>query len=780
MGKIVPFEGSTSSKIYVVGEAPGENEEVEGRPFVGGSGRLLNRLLMEVGLVRSECRIGNLMRVRPPGNNFAHFYLDKMKKFPRPELLEGIRYLKEDIKMCNPNIVLVLGGEALRALTGEMGITNWRGSVLFSKELGCKLLPTLHPASLLRAWGNVPLVLFDFKKLRREAKTPDYTLRTKEFILAPDYDRVMYELGRLKDVKRISFDVETDEDRHITALALADGPYRAISIPFTNSTGAPYWKLEEEIAVWKECKMVLENPNIGKIAQNAQFDIIMLMINPYHINVKGLVLDTMCAHHTIYPEMAASEGMETGAGKKMKTIGGGGKSLGLLCSIYTTQPYYKHWGKSGNDMTFWKYNGMDACVTFEAAIELEKEMKEFGVFEFYHKFVHPLIPILLEMQIRGVKIDQSVRVDAYKWYEEETEKLQAKIDGAVGRPINVMSHNQLKQLLYVDLGLPPKYKRGTIKTTTDEEALRELGKKYKSPIFDLILEIRHNRKLLGTYLDDKGGEDGRLRCSYVIGGTETGRLSSRQSVFGSGTNLQNIPHGVCRRMFVADGGKVFMEADLSQAEARVVAYLSEEGRLIDLFSSGGDIHTQNAAWIFNKELSEVSLTERTLAKRLVHASNYGIGPRAFGHHAGIREAEARVLLGKYFDTFPNIKAWQLRTQAGLNKTRTVTTPMGRKRTFFGRWGEQLFREAYAFVPQSTVADLLNLALIRLREARPEVELVLQVHDSFVLQCLIEDVGKWYEWVEEAFDIPILVGGKELRIPIEIKVGKNWEDMEVVK
>jgi len=773
MGRVVEFEGSKRSKIYIVGEAPGATEELEGKPFVGGAGRLLNRLLMEAGMVRGECRIGNVMRVRPLKNDFSQFYEEKTRKTPKAELLQGREYLKKDIRECNPNVVMALGNEALRALTGEKGITNWRGSILFSKDVGCKIIPTIHPASLLRSWNNVPLVMFDFKRVREESKSSEYSIRTREFMLMPSFETVMKEIDRQQMSKRVSFDVETDEDGHITALALADSPWHALSIPFTQSNGSPYWVLEDEIAIWRRIK------GIGKIAQNAQFDIIMFLTNPYHVDTKGLWMDTMCAHHTVYPEMAASETQATG-----KHRIGGGKSLGLLCSIYTRQPYYKHWGKSGNDETFWKYNCMDAAVTYEIAEVLEKEMKEFGVFEFYNKFVHPLIPVLLKMQMRGVKINQGVREKAMKEYEDNTREMQKKLDGAVGYAVNVMSPKQLQTLLYDDLGLPPQYKKGSVRVTTNEEAINNLAKKFPSPVFDLILTIRGNRKIIGTYLNDEGKPDGRMRCSYVIGGTETGRLSSRESVFRTGTNLQNFPPGVCRRMLEADEGKVMIAADQSQAEARVVAYLAEENRMIDVFVNGEDIHQLTADSLpfgfmpSGSAYENVPNPRRLFAKKHVHAFNYGEGELTFARRARIERKVAGMIRDKYFDKFPRIKAWHMKTQAMLGKSRTMTTPMGRRRTFFGLWGEQLFREAYAFVPQATVADINNLALIRLGEE----ECLLTTHDEIVVQCKDnrEDIEGTIARIREAFNIPILVNGRELLIPIELKIGKNWDEMEKIK
>lgn len=783
MGKIVEFDGPRDAKIFLVGEAPGMHEEIEGKPFVGGAGKLLNRLLMEAGMIRGECRIGNVMRVRPEKNDFGMFYYDKSRKIPRQELLDGISYLKGEIIRCNPNVVVAMGNEPLRALTGERGITNWRGSILFNKGVGCKIIPTIHPANLLRSWNNVPLVMFDMRRVREESMFKEYTLREREFIIRPSFEELIISLRKLREAKRIGFDVETDYDGHITAIALADSPWHAISIPLSNSEGAPYWLIAEEEEIWKEVKIIMEDERIEKIAQNAQFDIIMFLINPWHIDVKNLWIDTMCAHHTVYPELAASETQETG-----KHRIGGGKSLGLLCSIYTRQPYYKHWGKSGNDEMFWKYNCMDAAVTFEIAERLDKEMEDFNVKEFYYKYVHPLIPILLKMQIRGVKIDHDMREKAKEEYEKETEELQAKLDGAIGHAINVNSPKQLQVLLYEDLGLPKKYKRGTTRVTTDEMALEELAVKYNSPIFELILKIRHNKKLIGTYLQDKGGDDGRMRCSYVIGGTETGRLSSRKSVFGTGTNLQNIPPGVCRRMFVADDGMVFVEVDLSQAEARVVAYDAEEEKMIEVFESGGDIHQVTANSLPTNFVPSGSAYEnvpnpvRLFAKKHVHAFNYGEGEFMFAKRAKIEKSLSKALRNGYLDKFSNIRAWHLRIQSQLNKSRTMTTLTGRRRTFFGMWGEQLFREAYAYIPQGTVADVLNLALIRFdnTERKYFMELMLQTHDSFMFQCVRGEVGFHVEVLRKCFDIPLYINGRTFTIPIDVKVGDNWDEMEKVE
>ena len=771
MSRLVDYEGPTNHPaIYLVGEAPGETEEYEGKPFVGGSGRILDKLLIDSGIYRKDCRIANVMRVRPPANNFAHFYVDKQCHIPKPELEEGRRYLIEDIKKCSPTVVVCMGNEALLTLFHHRGITDWRGSILWHRTLGVKVIPTIHPAMVMRMWEYLPLALFDFKRIKEESKFPEVRKVQRDFKTMPTFEEVSAWCTKLQNSKRICFDIETSPTTipRLTAVGFADSPYSAICIPFTYAKGEqviPYWaSVEEELAVMRMIKEVLECEN-EKIAQNAQFDCTVLQVNVPGITVNNLVLDTMCGFHTLYPELP--------------------KSLATLCSIYTLQPYYKDM-RTGVQEEFWKYNCLDTTVTFECAIQIEQELKEFGMWEFYNKYVHPLIPILTQLQIEGVKIDVPKLESAKTQLEGEALELQGKLNAAAGKDINVMSPKQLKEFLYGDLGLPPKYKRGENKETVNEEALEKLSQTHPSPIFELILGIRRRRKLVGTYLQGLAGPDGRARCSYLIGGdkdgvggTETGRLSSRESIFGTGTNLQNIPKGICREVFVAEPGLVFVEADLSQAEARVVAYLSEEERLISLFERGGDIHKQNASWIFGVSIEEVTKEQRETAKSLVHASNYGIGPVTFAHHAGVSVGESKQLLAKYFDTFPRVRSWQLGIQSHLSKSRILVTPLGRKRMFFARWGDDLFRQAYAFVPQSTVSDILNLALIKFGiewGAKPR----LQVHDAFVVECREDSVEDCIKEIRMCFDIPIPIKGRVCRIPIEIKVGRNWQELKKVE
>jgi len=295
-----------------------------------------------------------------------------------------------------------------------------------------------------------------------------------------------------------------------------------------------------------------------------------------------------------------------------------------------------------------------------------------------------------------------------------------------------------------------------------------------------VLEIREKKKLISTDLSVKLDKDNRIRCSYNISGTETGRLSSSATARGTGTNLQNIPSGIIKSLFVADEGYTLINADLSQAEARVVAYLSGEERLIRVFESGGDIHRKNASVIYGCKESDVSSQQRDMAKRIVHASNYGMGARTFAKNAGISERDAERLLRQYFATYPRIKLWHAATAETIRRTRVLRTPFGRRRIFWNRWDDSLVKEGLAFVPQSTIADAVNLAIINLHrrlQGRHDIQLLLQVHDSIVAQARTVVLEEACEMIKKEMMVPIPIAGKTLIVPVDVKVGQNWQDMK---
>ena len=237
-------------------------------------------------------------------------------------------------------------------------------------------------------------------------------------------------------------------------------------------------------------------------------------------------------------------------------------------------------------------------------------------------------------------------------------------------------------------------------------------------------------------------------------------------------------------MFVPDDGKVLVSADLAQAESRVVAYLAEEEEMMACFQRGDDIHLltkQSLPPGFKPPHTyDVEDPLRYFAKRHTHAFTYGETAFGLASLSGLPLTTCKEIRNAYFTRFPNVLKWQADIEAHLYKNRVMVTPLCRKRMFFGRIGSELFKEAYAYVPQSTVGDILNLALIRIdsliEKRKMDVQLLLQVHDSFVLQCKQSDVVEVKELLMEAFHIPITIKGRTFVIPYDVKIGINWEEL----
>ena len=383
-------------------------------------------------------------------------------------------------------------------------------------------------------------------------------------------------------------------------------------------------------------------------------------------------------------------------------------------------------------------------------------------------------------------------------YRTKIIELQNRMEELVGHKLNVNSPKQMQKFLYEELGnekqTKVRKKKGadekTTSVSTDAATLERIQAKSPHEAIPMVLEIRERQKLLSTYLEAAPDADGRMRTNYKIAGTKSGRLSASETIFGTGLNIQNVPAGPARRLFIADDGCSFVQGDLSQAEARVVAYVAGDERLIRVFTEGGDIHRKNASIIFSKPEEAVTDQERQLAKKIVHASNYGMGPRTFKetcwNELGMEmsQSQAQTYLNMYFAQFIGVPRWHTQIQSQIRKNRTLTTPYGRKRMFFGYVGDDLFREAYSFIPQAVVSDHLNMALIELfdlfnRNPGLQAQIVMQVHDSLMVQCPDSKVDTVMDLMKQYMDkpVPATRNSATFDIPVDFKIGKNWNDLK---
>lgn len=788
--------GPAHAKIMIVGEAPGETEVMQKTPFVGDAGVLFKAMMAEAGVVWDNCYVTNLVKFQPPRNNFDHLYEDRSKrKKPTPELQVAVQYLAKEIETVNPNIIIAAGAEPLKWLTACSPITKFAGSLLPCTLVpGYKVLPIIHPSALNRgSW--MPWRVVTPVHLRRaydHSGEKDLKLPVREFVYGRSFDEYVAELQRLANADKVCVDIETDRDNNLTCIGFTDSANYAVCVPLTKGLSS-YFTEEEESYLFTLIADILEDPDIIKIAQNGYFDMMMLA-RQHGIIFQGPLVDSMYMHHEIYAEMP--------------------KGLDFLTGLYTDEPYFKFERKLEGDEAKWIYNCKDVAITFEIAEVLEEELKEAGLWENYLETVSFITP-LMTMGLQGVNFDQAGQRILSQQYGKIVMEKERELMDIIGHPVNVNSPKQMATILYEELGLPKQYDgQGNKRSlTTNLKALLKLRRKAKEKhqrVLDLIIDIRRARKMNSTYLKptDKTGMkvdslDRRMRCDYNVAGTNTFRLSSSESLFGCGTNLQNIPKrrdksGGVRNLFIADDGYAIGAIDLSQAEARVVSYLCGDEPTIRAYAKGLDVHSEYAFSIANA-LEGISREDffslppkkfkewRNLGKQVKHATNYDatwatlMDSCMTEMEMYLLAAEAKRLLEAGREANPMLEGWHRSIRHSLDNKQPLTTPFGKVRWFGGKRGiPKTYKEAYAFIPQSTVGHLTLRGLLRIyEELGDEVDLLLQVHDEVVVQYP-EDKPEFVLRARELMEEDIPINGRVLRIPAELSVGYRWGSLHEFK
>lgn len=788
--------GPIDASIAIVGEAPGEVEELSGIPFVGSAGKRLNSFLKAAGINRNDCYITNISKYRPPDND-----MNRLEEIG-VNLDFCVQDLKEEFKLHKHNVIVACGNHALLVLTGRESITKWRGSILESTLFpGQKVIPVIHPAATLRVPTDSALCIMDFGRIKSESEFSDFrSLVEITPFISKNYSIVIKELDRLIDEATfISIDIETNKPAtYIKCIGLTDSETKGLCIPIVDKK-KNVWSVDEEIEIWKRIKILLTSYRYFKIIQNDWFELCMLF--PWVGEIHPIMMDTMVAQKTCYPELK--------------------KGLDTICSIYTTQPYYKDDAKEGNyeGEKLWEYNVLDICITLTAASKLQDELKDYGMIDFFHGYIMPLKALLFRAYIKGVKVDTNLLKKYYDIVTPKCESKQKALEAIVGHPINVNSSVMVRKYLYQELKLKPvRVRKGT--GVGDEETLIKLALKYPQhkTVLHLMLEVRQMSKLLSTYLagrrDKKTKEwtfnqnillddDNRMRSQQTVGGTETGRLSAKKNILGKGCNIQNQPKYI-RSFYISDEGTSFVVGDLRQVEARDVAYLSGDLGLKSIFKKGGDIHREVAGWVHKVPAHMITPEQRQTCKHVVHGANYDIGPEAFTAKVNepyqdgawllkypddisigpnsllkmgnVTRQDGKWLLEQFHNAFPGVKRWHKSIVSQLSQSRTLTSPFGRRRVFFGWWGDDMFRAAYANIPQGMAVDLINMAAIRIDQRIVDKGIILlQVHDELVIQAKDELTLEVASIFKEEVERPIMVNNDPLIIPLELSIGKNWKE-----
>ena len=569
--------------------------------------------------------------------------------------------------------------------------------------------------------------------------------------------------------KILSLDTETTStvaiDAELVGLSFSVEEHKAFYVPIPANR-------EEALRIVNIFKPAYEDPNILKVGQNLKYDLEVL--RNYNIRLQGPMWDTMIAHYLIQPELRHNMDYMAETYLHYQTIhideliGPRGKNQRSMRDLSPTLVY--------------EYACEDADITLQLKNRLEPELKKRECESLFYQIEMPLMPVLAEMEMNGVVLDTESLKQTSKDLTARMNEIETRIYELAGEQFNISSPKQVGDILFAKMKIidkPKKTKTGQY--VTSEEVLTQLQGKHE--IVADILAFRGLKKLLSTYVDNLptliNPRTGHIHTSFNQCITATGRLSS------SDPNLQNIPvrgedGKEIRKAFVPEPGCQFFSADYSQIELRVMAHLSGDENMVEVFREGKDLHAATASNIYKKPIEEVSRDERTKSKRANFGIIYGITVFGLSERLNISRDESKLLLDGFFETFPKVKDYMERAKEEARQKGYVTTLFGRRRYLPDINSQNATvrgfaeRNAINAPIQGTAADIIKVAMIRIHERflREGIrsKMILQVHDELNFSVYPEEKGRVEQIVLEEMQNAI-----PLHVPLvaDSGFGQNW-------
>lgn len=598
----------------------------------------------------------------------------------------------------------------------------------------------------------------------------DINTMPHSYYLADTAEKQIALCEQLLQEKSFAFDTETEGLDPLTAglvgMSFAIREQEAWYVPVSANR-------EEATDIVLRLAPALQHPEIEKVGQNIKFDI--LALRKYGVRVKGPLFDTMLAHYLLNPELRHGMDYLAETYLKYKTvpiedlIGPKGKKQASMRTVPIEQ--------------IKEYAAEDADVTLRLKHYFAPLLKQEGLESLFFEMEMPLIYVLAEMEVTGVKLDTNALKQSSEVLSQQLSALEESIYDLAGQSFNINSTKQVGEILFDKLKLDEKAKKTkTGGYSTSEEVLEKIRGKH--PIVDKLLEYRGIKKLLSTYIDALPAlihpETGKIHTSFNQAVTATGRLSS------TNPNLQNIPvrdelGREIRKAFIADDDDcIFFSADYSQIELRLMAHLSNDPHMVEAFCSGADIHAATAAKIYGIPVEEVTSDMRRKAKTANFGIIYGISVFGLAERLSIPRAESKELIDGYFQTYPRIKEYMEESIRVAKEKGYVETLFKRKRFLPDINSHNAIVRGYAErnainAPiQGSAADIIKLAMIRIHQ-RFEAEhlksrMILQVHDELNFNVRKEEFDRVKEIVLDCMEHVL-----QLRVPLiaDCGEGKNW-------
>ena len=600
-----------------------------------------------------------------------------------------------------------------------------------------------------------------------------------DFRMVTDREELAAILKRIIKCGRVSLDLETTSPdpmrAEIVGVALSYEEGSAVYVPLGHKyIGAPEQLPLAEVL--HSLEAILEDPGIKKIGQNIKYEWVIL--RRYGLPYQGLAFDTMIASYLLNPSRRTHNLNQIALdflSRKLisfKEVVGTGSKAKKFSEVEVERAVI--------------YAAEDAEAALACANRLEAILKSEGLEDLFYRMEMPLIPVLAEMEMQGVRIDSQALALFSRELELKLSGLEERIYLLAGEPFNINSPQQLSRILFEKLQLPAAKKtKGKSHRSTDAEVLRELAVHY--PIAAEIWNFRSLSKLKSTYVDALPKlvhpQTGRLHTSFNQTITATGRLSSSEP------NLQNIPVRTeegrrLRQAFVPEPGWMMLSADYSQIELRILAHYSQDASLMEAFQTGQDIHRRTAADIFHVAPEEVPSEMRSQAKVINFGIIYGMSAFGLSKELGIAVREAQTLIDHYFLQYQGVKKYIDQTLEEARRTRIVTTLFNRRRHMeeinsSNRVVRQFAERTAVNTPiQGTAADLIKMAMIRIHETLAEEKMrsrmILQVHDELVFEAPEKEVKTLKKLVKDHMESAV-----ELRVPliVHLSTGRNWAELK---
>ena len=607
------------------------------------------------------------------------------------------------------------------------------------------------------------------------SKEPEFSNLETLKTVVHDYQLIENEddLLKLRDFfltkEILSLDTETTStnaiDAELVGLSFAVEEHQAFYVPIPENRE----EAQKRVEIFRS---VYENEKILKIGQNLKYDLEVL--RNYDIELKGKMWDTMIAHYLIQPELRHNMDYMAEIYLNYQTIhideliGVKGKNQRSMRELDPKEVY--------------EYAAEDADITLQLKNKLEPELKKQGAEKLFYEIEMPLMPVLAEMEMTGVCLDTDSLAETSKQLTQRMLDIEQRIYELAGEHFNIASPKQVGDILFDKLKIIDKAKKTKKgQYVTSEEVLQQL--RHKHEIVGLILDHRGLKKLLGTYIEALpkliNPRTGHIHTSFNQTITATGRLSS------SDPNLQNIPirgedGKEIRKAFIPEPGCLFFSADYSQIELRVMAHLSQDPQMIEVFREGKDLHAATAANIYKKPIEEVTRDERTKSKRANFGIIYGITVFGLAERLDIPRDEAKMLIDGYFDTFPQVHDYMEKSKEVARQQGYVTTLFGRRRylpdinsanSVVRGFAE---RNAINAPIQGTAADIIKVAMIhifqRFKTEGIKSKMILQVHDELNFSVYPDEKEKVEHIVLEEMQ-----NAYQMAVPLvaDSGFGENW-------